>query len=122
MRLRWTLVCSCFVASTAFAQIQVELRFPRLQYISYEPVVANLVITNLAGRDVDLRDADGQSWFGLRSPGTKAAPSRQYQMSGPNRSTLPPANVLLEKSISRRCSGCTISGPTGFALIFILPI
>src|SRR5207253_6113416 len=65
MKLRWTLVCLCFVASTAVAQIQVELRFPRLQYIAYEPVVANLVITNLAGRDVDFRDADGQLWFGF---------------------------------------------------------
>src|SRR5205823_3575162 len=65
MKLRWTLVCLCFAAVPAFAQIQVELKFPRLQYIAYEPVVANLVITNLAGRDVDLRDADGQSWFGF---------------------------------------------------------
>jgi len=65
MKLRWTLVCLCFVASSAVAQIQVELRFPRLQYIAYEPVVANLVVTNLAGRDVDLHDTDGQSWFGF---------------------------------------------------------
>jgi len=65
MKLRWTLVCFCLAAGPAFAQIQVELKFPRLQYIAYEPVVANVVITNLAGRDVDLRDVDGQSWFGF---------------------------------------------------------
>jgi len=29
------------------------------------PVAANLVITNLAGRDVDLHDGEGQSWFGF---------------------------------------------------------
>src|SRR6266852_3697188 len=71
MKLRWPLVCLCFAAVPAFAQIQVELKFPRLQYIAYEPVVANLVITNLAGRDVDLRDADGQSWFGFEVTGNE---------------------------------------------------
>src|SRR5205085_4993219 len=70
MKLRWPLICLCFVASSAFAQIQVELKFPRLQYISYEPVVANLTITNLAGRDVDLHGADGQSWFGFEVTGS----------------------------------------------------
>jgi len=99
MKLRWTLVCLCFAAVPAFAQIQVELKFPRLQYIAYEPVVANLVITNLAGRDIDLRDADGQSWFGFEVPEMKAAPSLRSPMRGPKRSTLPPANVLLEKLI-----------------------
>ena len=71
MKLRWLLVCLCFVASSAVAQIQVELKFPRLQYIAYEPVVADLVITNLAGRDVDLRDAGGQSWFGFEVTGSE---------------------------------------------------
>ena len=64
-------VLLCFGASGALAQIQVELKFPRLQYIAYEPVVANLVITNLAGRDVDLHDADGQSWFGFEVTGSE---------------------------------------------------
>src|SRR5438094_881380 len=71
MKLRWTLVCFCLAAGPAFAQIQVELKFPRLQYIAYEPVVADLVITNLAGRDVDLRDAGGQSWFGFEVTGSE---------------------------------------------------
>jgi hypothetical protein len=77
MKLRWPLVCLGFVASSAVGQIQVELKFPRLQYIAYEPVVANLVITNLAGRDVELHDAEGQHWFGFevtRGEGTSIAP------------------------------------------------
>src|SRR5437870_12555980 len=69
MKLRRPLICLCFAASSAVAQIQVELKFPRLQYIAYEPVVANLTITNLAGRDVDLHDADGQTWFGFEVTG-----------------------------------------------------
>lgn len=69
MKLRWPLLGLWFVASSAVGQIQVELKFPRVQYITYEPVVANLVITNLAGRDVDLRDSESQPWFGFEVSG-----------------------------------------------------
>jgi hypothetical protein len=69
MKLRWPLLCLGFVASSAVGQIQVELKLPRLQYIAYEPVVANLIITNLAGRDVDLHDTGNQPWFGFEVSG-----------------------------------------------------
>ena len=63
-----------FFAATAHGQIQVELKFKRLQYIAYEPVVATLGITNLAGRDIELRDADGQSWLGFEITGSEEQP------------------------------------------------
>ncbi len=53
------------LAGTAQAQIQVGLKLHRLQYVSYEPIVATLTVTNLAGRDVELRDGGGQHWFGF---------------------------------------------------------
>src|SRR5947207_4170146 len=65
MRLSLLLAGGVFVAATARAQIQVDLKLKRLQYIAHEPVMATLGITNLAGRDVDLRDADGDLWFGF---------------------------------------------------------
>ncbi|MDQ6861222.1 MAG: hypothetical protein M3032_08715 [Verrucomicrobiota bacterium] len=52
-------------ASNACAQIQVELKFARLQYVAYEPIMATVQITNLAGRDIELRDENGQHWFGF---------------------------------------------------------
>ena len=61
----------CFVASSASAQIQVELKLPRLQYIAYEPVVVNLTITNRAGREVDLRSTGGQPWFSFEVNGNE---------------------------------------------------
>lgn len=60
------LIC---VATRAQAQLQIEMKLPRLQYIAYEPIVATLEITNLAGRDVDLHDAGGQGWFGFEVSG-----------------------------------------------------
>jgi hypothetical protein len=61
-------------SATAKGQIQVDLKFKRLQYIAYEPVVATLAITNLAGRDIELHDADGQSWLGFELTGNEGQP------------------------------------------------
>src|SRR5439155_26984942 len=74
MKLSLLLAGGVFVAATARAQIQVDLRLKRLQYIAYEPVMATLGITNLAGRDVDLHNADGQPWFGLEVTGSEGQP------------------------------------------------
>src|SRR5438128_5987769 len=68
------LTCLLLFAAKAEAQIQVDVKFKRLQYIAYEPVVATLSITNLAGRDIDLHDADGQSWFGFEVTGSEGQP------------------------------------------------
>src|SRR6059036_996978 len=56
------------------AQIQVDLKFKRLQYIAYEPVVATLAITNLAGRDIEHHDSDRQSWLGFEITGNEGQP------------------------------------------------
>src|SRR5438094_2773436 len=68
-------VCLFLSAVGGEAQVQVDLKFKRLQYIAYEPVVATLGITNLAGRDIDLHDADGQSWFGFEVSGREGQPT-----------------------------------------------
>ena len=65
MRLLLPLALLCLLAPVASAQLQIELKFKRLQYIAHEPVFATVKITNLAGRDVDLHDGDGQHWFGF---------------------------------------------------------
>src|SRR6266481_6993105 len=74
--IRHTLPFACvfLIAVRGEAQIQVELKFKRLQYIAYEPVVATLAITNLAGRDIELHDANGQSWFGFEVTGNEGQP------------------------------------------------
>jgi hypothetical protein len=59
------LAALCFLAATAQAQIQVELKFKRLQYIAHEPILATVTVANLSGRDIDLQDANGQRWFGF---------------------------------------------------------
>src|SRR5437763_16844819 len=95
--MRPALLALFFFAGSAFAQIQVELKFPRLQYIAYEPVVANLTITNLAGRDVDLHDADGQTWFGFEVTGDEGRSIAPISNVGAE-----PFNVAAGKRVTRK--------------------
>lgn len=65
MKFLAALACATLLAITARAQIQVELKFKRVQYVAYEPMIATVNITNLAGREIELRDGDAQHWFGF---------------------------------------------------------
>jgi hypothetical protein len=70
LKLSALFLLSGFVAGATNAQIQVQLKFSRLQYIAYEPVMANVTITNRAGRDIDLHDDGTQRWFGFEITGS----------------------------------------------------
>jgi hypothetical protein len=74
IRLTFLTLSVFLLATAAEAQIQVDLKFKRLQYIAYEPVVATVAITNLAGRDIELHDADGQPWLGFELSGSEEQP------------------------------------------------
>jgi len=109
MRSRWCLLCLSFVASSAVAQIQVELKLPRLQYIAYEPVVADLTVTNLAGRDVDLRDAGSQPWFGFEVSGGEGQSIPQI-----SKVTLEPLSVAAGKRVTRKINLTPLYGVHDF--------
>jgi hypothetical protein len=68
-------ICALFLVGVkAQAQIQVDIKFARLQYIAYEPVIATVGITNLAGRDIELSNSDEQAWFGFEISGSEDQP------------------------------------------------
>jgi len=98
MKIALSLACFFLVFSRVQAQIQVELKLPRLQFISYEPVMATLGITNLAGRDVDLHDADGQSWFDFEITGSEGQPVGPTRVS----SEQPPLRIEAGKKVTRK--------------------
>ena len=84
-------------AATAQGQLQVELSFKRLQYIAHEPVLATVRIVNNSGRDVDLRDENGQPWFGFEinaGEGRALAPLQ--------RNTEPALHIEAGKTVTRR--------------------
>ena len=91
-------VCLAFLATTAGAQIQVDLKFKRFQYIAYEPLMATISITNLAGRDVDLRDNNGQRWFGFEITGKDSEPIGPLPSAG----IQPPLTIAAGKKVTQR--------------------
>ena len=109
MRSRWLLACLFFIAGSARAQIQVELKFPRLQYIAYEPVVANLTITNLAGRDVDFHDAGNQTWFGFEVTGDEGRTIAQIKNT-----TTEALNLAAGKRVTRKINLTPLFGVHDF--------
>jgi hypothetical protein len=86
-----------FIASETDAQIQVDLKFKRLQYIAYEPVVAIVAVTNLAGRDIELHNADGQSWLGFELAGSEEQPIAPLNATNPE----PPLKVATGQRVTR---------------------
>lgn len=86
------------LAEAAQGQIQVELKFKRLQYIAHEPVMATVKITNLAGRDIDLRDENGHRWFGFE------VNSREGRLLAPLKQSAPEPALHVEagKTVTRK--------------------
>ena len=84
-------------ALSAQGQIQVDLKFKRLQYIAFEPVIATVTITNLAGRDILLRDANDQHWYGFEvtaNEGRILAPLKE--------ASEPPLKIAAGTSVTRK--------------------
>lgn len=97
MKLLASAICLLVAAQFADAQIQVELKFKRLQYVAYEPVTATLKITNLAGRDVDLHDLGTQRWFGFEVTG-----GQQQLLAPAALQSEPPLHIESGKSVTRK--------------------
>jgi hypothetical protein len=96
--IRWLTCAVLFlIALSADGQIQVDLKFKRLQYIAYEPVIATVTITNLAGRDIELRDDNDQHWYGFEvtaNEGRTLAPLSQAPE--------PPLKIAAGTSVTRK--------------------
>ena len=98
MKVSLQLVVFFGLAATAQAQIQVELKFQRLQYVAHEPVMANVRITNLSGRDIELHDGPSQPWFGFE---INAGEGRLLAARRPGVPE-PPLRVEMGKTVTRR--------------------
>ncbi len=54
------------LGSKLHAQVKVEIKIAHRLYVAYEPILATVSITNLSGRDLELKDVDGNQWFGFQ--------------------------------------------------------
>jgi hypothetical protein len=86
------------LAPVLHAQIEVSLKISRRLFMAYEPIVATVTITNLAGRDILLQDAEGQKWFGFSITNSEESPvpprDMNYQVS--------PLSVPAGQSVKRK--------------------
>ena len=58
------------LAAGAHAQLSVDLSIKRRLFISHEPVIATVTITNLTGRDITLHDTPEMQWFAFQVTGS----------------------------------------------------
>jgi hypothetical protein len=98
MKLGFAVVSVLLCVANAEAQLQVELQLKRLQYVAYEPIIATLGITNLAGRDVDLHDAAGQPWFGFEITTKEGQPIGSVTTE----QTQPPLRIEAGKKVTQQ--------------------
>lgn len=98
MKLIVPLALFLLLAAAAQGQIQVELKFKRLQYIAHEPVIATVKITNLAGRDIDLRDENGHRWFGFEVNAREGRLLAPFKQSNPE----PALQIEAGKTVTRK--------------------
>src|SRR3954447_24683674 len=97
MKFRLALACIFLLAIEAHAQIQVELKFKRVQYVAYEPIIATVNITNLAGRDIELRNENGQQWFGF-----EVTAQEGRFLPAADQSAEPPLRIAAGETVARK--------------------
>ena len=85
------------LVGAANAQIGVQLKFSRLQYIAYEPLIATVSITNRAGRDIDLRDEGGEHWFGFEITG-----EQEQSIGAGTMPESPPLHIDAGKTVTQK--------------------
>jgi hypothetical protein len=97
MNLRLALACTFLLAVEAHAQIQVDLKFKRVQHVAYEPIIATVNLTNLAGRDIELRNENGQQWFGFEVSADEGRYLPATQQPGE-----PPLRIAAGETVARK--------------------
>src|SRR4051794_3840132 len=112
---RAALVFIFFLAAARLhAQIQVDLKLSRMQYIAYEPVVVTVGITNLAGRDVELHDTGEQSWFGFEVTGRDGASIGMVKAPGQ-----PPLSIGAGQHVTRKINITPMFGLQDFGIYHV---
>ncbi len=59
------------VAVAAHAQVRVDLAVPRSLFIRYEPLLAEVTITNQSGQELEFADEGNYKWFSFKIQTTK---------------------------------------------------
>ena len=99
-RLLLPLLILAVFMQTANAQIQVGLTLKRQFFIAYEPIIATVTITNLAGQDLPLADAQGRPWFGLNISRADGMPVPPHDTAYKLSPLTIPAGATVKRSVN----------------------
>jgi len=85
-------------AGTLQAQLGLQLELARTAFMQFEPMIVDVKITNLSGRDLRLEDGDHIPWFGfnIQSRGGTPVLPRQRNYS------MPPVEIGVGQTLTRQ--------------------
>ena len=84
----------------ARAQLQVDLAFKRTLYLAYEPLIANVSITNLSGNPLNLSDTGDMRWFSFQIETLDGRPVAPRDSSHTNQPLLLEAGEKLTRPVN----------------------
>lgn len=90
-------VISLAAVPAAWAQVRVDLALRRSLFVRYEPVIATVTVTNMSGRDLELRDDGNHKWFSFNIESATGALVPPYHADY----SLEPVTIGVGESISR---------------------
>jgi hypothetical protein len=94
------------VSTALHGQIAVDLQIKRRTYVRYEPILATVVMTNLSGRDLMMRDGESP-WFG-------------FQITTASRDLVPPLNPNYHLDSFELKAGNTVKRTVNLNTLFSL--
>jgi hypothetical protein len=82
------------------AQLQVDIKLKRTLYVSYEPILITVSMTNLSGNPLPLSDANENHWFGFQVETLDGRPIAPRSLSYTNESLVLEAGQKLSRTVN----------------------
>jgi len=82
------------------AQLQVDIKLKRTLYVSYEPILITVSMTNLSGNPLPLSDANDNHWFGFQIETLDGRPIAPRSVNYTNESLVLEAGQKLSRTVN----------------------
>ena len=82
------------------AQLQVDIKLKRTLYVSYEPILITVSMTNLSGNPLPLSDANDNHWFGFQIETLDGRPIAPRSLNYTNESLVLEAGQKLSRTVN----------------------
>ena len=83
-----------------YAQLQVDIKLKRTLYVSYEPILITVSMTNMTGNPLPLSDANDNHWFGFQVETLDGRPIAPRSLNYTNESLVLEAGQKLSRTVN----------------------